>query len=328
MDTPQDENEINSLESQDTTVQPDNGPSSADNNPDPGNHDQPTPPKRSFTNRLRALVSHLNVYLLLFILIVFVALLIVFVARQRSIKENPAGPTATQTLTQETLDQLENSETSIGDPKQILNVESNAVFTGKVLIRDSLDVAGTIKVGGALSLPGITVSGPSAFEDVQINNLAIAGDTTIQGQLSVQGNLTIAGGGSFAGPVSAPQITVNTLQLNSDLQINRHIDAGGGTPGKSNGSAVGGGGTASVSGTDTAGTVTINTGGNPPAGCFITVSFAQAFNGTPHVVITPVGSSAAGLNYYVTRSTSNFSICTTNPAPSGRSFSFDYIVID
>ena len=49
-------------------------------------------------------------------------------------------------------------------------------------MRDSLDVAGTIRVGGALSLPGITVSGTSAFENVQVaSNLSIAGNAAVTG---------------------------------------------------------------------------------------------------------------------------------------------------
>jgi len=329
MDTPQDENELNSLEDPGTVIGP--GSASAPLTPENPNQ-QPERPsnqtKKPFGERLRSALSRVNIYLLFFILIMLVALLIIFVAWQRSRQENPDGVINTQDLTQETLDQLQDNETTVGDPKQILNIESNAVFSGKVLIRDSLDVAGTIKVGGALSLPGITVSGISSFETIQAKDLTIAGNTVIQGQLSTQGSLTVGGGATFGGAISAQQLSINSLQLNGDLQLNRHIDAGGGTPGKSDGAALGGGGTSSVSGTDTAGTITINTGGSPPAGCFITVNFAQKFGGAPHVVVTPVGSVGASLNYYVNRSAGNFSLCSTNPAPAGRSFSFDYIVID
>ncbi|MEZ6331213.1 MAG: polymer-forming cytoskeletal protein [Candidatus Saccharimonadales bacterium] len=136
---------------------------------------------------------------------------------------------------------------------------SNAVFNGRALVRNDLDVAGTIRVGGALSLPGITVSGTSASENVQVaNNLSIAGNSAVQGTLTVQQNLSVGGSASFAGQISAPSLSVERLILNQDLQINRHIDAGGPTPVASRGSAVGGAGTVSVSGTDTAGTVSIN----------------------------------------------------------------------
>jgi cytoskeletal protein CcmA (bactofilin family) len=278
--------------------------------------------------RIQNLITHINIYLLLFILIVIVSVVIVFVSIQKSKKDAVVPVITTQNLSQDALDKVKGSDAKVGDPKQTLSIEYNAIFSGKVLIRDSLDVAGGIKVGGPLSLPGITVSGNSTFDQITANNLSIAGNTSIQGQLTVQKTLTVTGGASFGGPISAPQLSIQSLQLNSDLQLNRHIDAGGGTPGKTDGGAAGSGGTTSVSGSDTAGTVTINTGSGTFAGCFVTVNFAQKFNATPHVVISPVGPSAASLNYYVTRTTTSFSICTTNAAPTGSSFSFDYVVID
>lgn len=278
--------------------------------------------------RIRGLITHLNIYLLLFIFIVVLASGIVLVGVQRN-KKTAAPPTInTQTLDPEELKKLAENEQKVGDPKSTLAIESNAIFSGKVLIRDSLDVAGTIKVGGSLSLPGISVSGESSFDQIRANNLNITGDTSIQGQLNVQKGLTISGGGSFGGPISAPLLTVQSLQLSGDLQITRHIDAGGGTPGKIDGSALGSGGTVSVSGTDTAGTITVNTGGGPGAGCFVTLNFTNRFSGNPHVTIGPVGAAAAGINYYINRSSSSFSLCTTNSPPAGQSFSFDYIVID
>lgn len=284
-------------------------------------------PKKS---RLQAqnLITHVNIYLLLFILIVVLTLGIAFVGYQRNKKIDTPTPVATQPLDPEALQKLKGSEVKVGDPKQVLTIESHAMFSGKVLIRDSLDVAGSIKVGGPLSLPGITVSGTSSFDQIQANNLSITGNVNVAGQLTIQKTLTVTGGASFGGPISAPQLSIQSLQLNSDLQLNRHLDAGGGTPSRTDGGALGSGGTSSVSGSDTAGTVTINTGSNTAAGCFLTVIFAQKFNATPHVVITPVGEGGAALDYYVTRTTTSFNICTTNAAPAGRSFSFDYIAID
>lgn len=287
-----------------------------------------TAPKKGMGKRLQGLILHINIYVLLFIFILILAGGLVLVSIQRNKKV--AGPTTvnTQTLNAEELKELTESEQKVGDPKSTLAIESNAIFSGKVLVRDSLDVAGTIKVGGSLSLPGISVSGESSFDQIRANNLNITGNTQIQGQLNVQKGITTTGGASFGGPISAPQLTVQSLQLSGDLQITRHIDAGGPTPGKSDGSALGSGGTVSVSGTDTAGTITVNTGGGPGAGCFVTVNFVNKFSNTPHVVITPVGSAAAGLNYYINRSNSNFSVCTTNAPSGGQSFSFDYVAID
>lgn len=286
------------------------------------------PAKKNKTNIVRRIISHLNIYFLAFIFIAVLSAGIVIVGIQKNKKSQTNTTINTQTLDSSALDQVKNSDSTVGDAKQTLTIASNAVFSGKVLIRDSLDVAGTLKVGGALTLPGLTVSGNTSLNQVTASSLSVGSDVDVQGKLNVQKGINVTGGGTFSGPVSVPQLTVQALQLSGDLQIVRHIDAGGGTPGKSDGTALGNGGTSSISGTDTAGTLTVNTGGSPGSGCFATITFTNKFTGTPHVAITPVGSAAAGLSYYVNRTNSSMSVCTTNPAPAGQTFSFDYIVLD
>jgi cytoskeletal protein CcmA (bactofilin family) len=281
--------------------------------------------------KLKLLAGKLNIYLLLFIVILLIGGIIFFVVFQSSQQQNQAT-IETQELTQEAVDELIGSDAKVGDPKQILTVESDSVFTGKVLIQDGLDVAGPIKVGGSLSLPGITVSGASAFDEVTINTLNIAGDASIQGQLSVQKGLTVSGPVTFSGTFSAAAFSIQSLQVDGNITLNRHIDAGGPTPGVSGGGALGGGGTVTISGTDTAGTVSVNVGGGGGNGVLATVNFAVAFNGSPHVVITPVTTQASMMsgtfNYYLSsRTTTSFSIAVSGAIPSG-SVSFDYIVIE
>ena len=288
----------------------------------------PPPPKPGLGKKLRNLIGHFNIYLLLFILLVIFAGGFTYASYLKQKKIDTAPTTPTQELDAESLKKLKNSDTSVGDPKQTLTVQSNAIFNGKVLVRDDIDIAGTLKVGGTLNLSGLIVSGTTSLDQIQGNKLSIAGDGNIQGQLTIQKGITISGGGTFGGNLSAPTLSVESLQLSGDLTINRHIDAGGPTPSSTNGGALGGGGTASVSGTDTAGTIAINTGSGPIPGCFITLTFSKSFNGQPHVVVTPVGGSAASLNYYINRTGNGFSLCTANAAPGGANFAFDYIVVD
>lgn len=284
--------------------------------------------KPRFKGGIQGIIARLNIYLLLFIFIMIISLVVVFIGIQRSKKDAQTPSIATQNLTPEELAKLNTGDTKVGDPKQTLTVESNAIFSGKVLLRNSLDVAGTLKVGGSLNITGLNVSGSSTFDIIQGNKLSITGDANIQGQLTVQKNLVITGGASFGGEISAPQITVQSLHLNGDLTFTRHIDAGGPGPGKSDGSGLGGGGTTSVSGTDTAGTVNINFGGGASNNaCYITINFSQKFSSTPHVVISPASLSAAQLRYFTQRSGSNFQICAAGGSASGNAV-FDYIVID
>jgi cytoskeletal protein CcmA (bactofilin family) len=286
----------------------------------------PSGPKKS--GPWRRLFDRFNIYLLLFVAVLLIAGA-VFVAAWVANRGSDKPTVQTQSLTEDALKQLANNDVTVGQPKQILNVQSNAVFAGKVLIQDSLEVAGPIQVGGSLSIPGITVSGSSIFDEVQINKtLSVAGDSAFQGQLSVQKSLSVAGGGTFGGAISAPQITANTLQLNGNLNLTHHIAAGGATPGRSNGGNLGSGGTTNVGGSDSAGSVNINTGVGASAGCFVTVNFTQRYNETPHVLLTPVGSAAASLDYYVNRNTSSFSICTASTPPSSSNFGFDYFVVE
>lgn len=298
----------------------------------PGDHDQPSSKEPSkkvpIRKRISNILGHMNIYLLLLILLLLIAGVIAFVSYRKNQESAVKVNVGTEPLSQEALDQLKQSDVLVGEPTQTLTVEANAIFSGKVLIKDDLEVAGKLKLGGPLDLSDIATSGASSFDQLQASSLQITGNGTIQGQLTVQKSLSVSGSLSVGGLLSAAQLNIQNLQVSGDLQLNRHIDAGGGTPGKVNGSALGAGGTASISGSDTAGTVRVNTGGGAGTGCFATIIFTNSFNETPHVVVTPVGSSAGSLAYYVNRSSANFSICTANTPPSGKSFAFDYIVID
>jgi cytoskeletal protein CcmA (bactofilin family) len=284
------------------------------------------------SQKSHSLSSHIfnfaNLYFISFLLLLLLGAGGIFAAVKFNDKNTENKNSKAASLTDEQLTDLKNNSTIVGDAQQTLDIQGNSIFEGQVLMRNNLDVAGSIKVGGALSLPAITVGGSSTFGEIHVNDkLTVAGNTTLQGSLTVQKGLTVAGNVSF-GSLSAGQINASSINLTGDFVVNRHINVTGGTPGRSGGSALGAGGTATVNGTDSAGTVTINTGGGPPTGCFITINFTQKFNTTPHVIISPSNSSAGTLSYYANRSTSNFSICTAS-APSGSTnYLFDYIVID
>jgi hypothetical protein len=270
----------------------------------------PNPPNKA--GLFERLKNSTNIYLIVFI-VLFAAVGIA----------SSAG-----SLTDQQLSALKGNTTLVGDSKQTLDVQSNAIFEGQVLLRSDLNVAGAIKVGGGLSLSSITIGGAGNFGQLGVNGgLNVGGDTLLQGQLTVQKGLTVGGAASF-GSLSVSTLNVTNLQLKGDLSVSKHITTSGGNPGRTNGSALGGGGTASVSGSDTAGTVNINTGGGPPAGCFLTVNFSQKYAGTPHVVISPSNSSAAALQYYTNRSTTGFSICSASAPAASTNYVDDYVVID
>lgn len=285
--------------------------------------------KTSLWQKIVKKLSFLNIYLALFILLVVLAVIITYAGIRNNTKVEQEGQINSQDLTSQGSDSISDNNTVVGDPKQTLTIASDSVFNGKVLFRDNIDVAGAIKVGGALSLPGITVSGNSAFENVSISNgLIIGGDTVVNGNLTIQKSLTVSGGASFGGAISASQLVIDRLTLNQDIQLNRHLKTGGSVPGVSPGGAAGGGGTASISGNDTAGTVTINVGGSPAAGILASITFVNSFEGDPRVVITPIGSPAGSLDWYITRISNGYRIETTSAPSASSSFSFNYIVFN
>lgn len=278
---------------------------------------------RSF---IRRLWDRLNIYLLLFILVLVVAIGSVVSLTLKS-RQDAFKIVTTQELTQDELKQLANTDVTVGEPKQILTIQANAVFAGSALIRGDLEVAGTLKLGGDLSLTNLSVTGAAQLEDATANNLTVGSNLNVQGTLQLNGGISVAGQSNFNGGIVASSVITGALQLNGDLNLTNHIIAGGTIPNIERGPATGGGGTVSLSGSDTSGSIAVNTGSGPPAGCFATVTFSKAFNNIPHVVVTPIGAASAGLDYYLTRTTTGFLICSTNSAPAGQSFGFDYIVM-
>jgi len=269
-----------------------------------------------------------NILILMFGFIVVVGLGIIFIAYSQSKKSSSTNTIQTQSLSKSTLEQLANNDATVGNSKSILNVQSSAVFAGQVLVKQNLEVAGNLQIGGTVAISNIAVSGTSQLGQVTVSkNLAVTGDTAIQGSSTIGKSLQVNGNGSFGGTLTAPQIATSSLQLNGDLTLTHHINIGGGTPSHSGGSALGSGGSASVGGSDTAGSITINTGGGPAAGCFVTITFTKGFAATPYVLVTPIGSAAGGLAYYVNASPTGFSICDASPPPAGASFGFDYFVV-
>lgn len=274
----------------------------------------------------RRFLAHINIYSLLFVLLLLIAAGVITITLSGNSGNNPKNPKVSS-LTDSQITALKGATTVVGDTKQTLDVQSNSIFEGQVLVRGDLSVAGDIKFGGTLNLPSITVGGLSNLNQAKVSNdLGVGGNLDVQGQASFHKGLSVSGATTF-GNLSAAQLNVTSLQLNGDLGINRHIVTSGALPAKSSGGALGGGGTATVNGNDTAGTININTGSSPAAGLFINVTFAHAFAAAPHVIITPIGSAAGGIPYYVNRTATGFSVGTTSAAPASSSFAFDYFIV-
>lgn len=287
-----------------------------------------TDPAEKKPSKLRQLARKANIYFLLFLLMVAIGAIITAVNYINSKKEIPPPSIASKELTEEELKQLANTDSSVGDVNQTLTIRGNAVIDGQTLMRGDLNVAGNLQTGGSIQGPNLTISGTSNLGEVQINNLQVAGNAAVQGDITGQ-TLSIAGGSTFGGPMTASRITVTELVMsgNASLQIPNHISFIGPTPSRATNPQLGTGGSASVSGSDTSGSVRITTGNSPSAGCMVRIGFNQRFTSVPKVLITPIGSAAGRTQYYVERDQDSFSICASSPAPANQSFGFDYFVM-
>jgi hypothetical protein len=277
---------------------------------------------------LKKFFRKVNVYFLGFILIAAVAGAITIVSYLNSQKPAPEAVIQNQALTEEALKELSNTDASVGDTSQTLTIQGNAIVSGEALMRGNLNVAGSFQTGSSITAPGITISGDSNFGTTQIQSLQVAQDFAVQGSTTMR-DLSVSGAATFGGSVTAPQLTVTRLIMSgtAELQIPNHISFTGPSPSRgATGGALGNGGSASVNGSDTTGTVNIRTGSNTAAGCFVRINFNQNFNKQPHVIISPVGSGAGQTQYYVDRDQAGFSICAAAPAPANKTFAYDYFV--
>lgn len=287
---------------------------------------EPTPAKKP--SKLRLFLRKANVYFLLFFIVVVIAAAVTIVNYLNSKKEPVLPTVGSQELTEEALRQLANTDASVGNASQTLTIQGNAVIDGQTLMRGNLNIAGNLQTGGSIQGPTLTISGATNLGDTQINTLQVASNTAIQGNTTLR-DLSVSGSSTFSGPVTMQQLTATTLILsgNANLQIPNHIAFTGPSPSRTiNAAVLGSGGSASVSGSDTTGTVNINTGNGPQAGCMIRISFNQGFSNQPHVLISPVGWGAGRTEYYVDRDQSGFSICASSPAPANQAFAFDYFI--
>ena len=279
---------------------------------------------------VKKLFRKINLYLLIFLLLVVVAGVVTFVNYINSQKAPVVPNIASQTLTQDALKQLANTDATVGNTSQTLTIQGNAVIAGQSLLRGNLNVAGNIQSGGSIQGPTLTISGATNLGATQINSLQVAQNTAVQGTTTLR-DLNVSGTSSFSGAMTASQITVTRLILSGSgtLQLPNHLSFSGPSPGRSfiGAGILGAGGTVSVSGSDTSGAISMNSGTGPSgSGCIVRINFQQSFPSMPRVIVSPVNSAAGALEYYVERNTTGFSLCTNNTPAASKAFSFDYFV--
>ena len=201
---------------------------------------------------------------------------------------------------------------------------------GTADLATNLKVAGDAVVGGNLITAG----------DITAKDLAVTGTVTAAGittsVLSVSGDATLSGGLNVAGPTALANLAVGgeavlaNLAVAGDTALGGHLKTVGQTPTITASGAAGKDATASISGTDLAGTITITTGSaGLGAGALASISFAKSYSSSPNIVVSPHGSNAALLGPFLADyDASHFSLGVARPPAAKQTYVFTYIVVE
>lgn len=286
-------------------------------------------PDEKKVSPLKRFFRKVNLYFLIFLLLVVVAGAIAIISYLNSQNTTEPG-IANQTLTQDALKQLANTDATIGNTSQTLTIQGNTVVKGQSLMQGSVSIAGSLQTGGSIRGPSLTISGETSLGETQINSLQVAQNTAIQGDTTVR-DLNVAGAASFSGALTASKITVSQLVMsgNAILQIPNHLSFTGPSPSRDyiGSNVLGSGGSVSVNGSDTSGSINLNSGNSANGtGCIVRINFKQSYAKQPRVLVSPVNAAAGKLNYYVEKDTNGFRLCTTNSPDDNKTFAFDYFV--
>jgi hypothetical protein len=222
-----------------------------------------------------------------------------------------------------------------GTPAEVLTISSSSLFKNRVGISSDLKVVGGVQVSGPTAVGDLTVDKTSTLGVTNIRGqLTVAGPITVQSPAllsagaSVTGNVTASGNGTFGGSLSAGTINTTNLAVTGVFNLANHLSVTGQAPAVRAEAAAGSGASASIDGSDTSGTVVINSkpGAGDP-GELATITFHAAFAKSPHVIISPSSPAASTIQYYVIKSGGFFAIGISGGGAANRTYTFDYWVV-
>ncbi len=159
-------------------------------------------------------------------------------------------------------------------------------------------------------------------------------DIRVKGSLSVDGQAEFHGNAFFYNVVTFVEKTV----FKQDLTLEGHVITGGETP--TIATLVAAGlttipqnqpdailATAAVTGNDTSGQVTLQTGTNAAVGEAFALTFKRPFITAPRVFITPANADSARVGYYISSTPEGFKLITTSPLVVSQTLQFNYLVV-
>jgi len=282
---------------------------------------------------LKQTLKKFRLYLLIILLVAVVCGVFVVVSSLNKKKAPPPASIQSQSLSQNQL--KKQAATGLSTSGQTISIQGNAILDGQEAMKGNLFVAGDVQTGGALNIPELTLSGSGNLGNAQLSKLQVATTATFTGQPTFQNGMNVNGTVSFSS-ASFGTLTATRLNMegNATITVPHHLMFTGAFPHRTISFGVlGNGGSASVNGSDTNGTVSINTGNNPQPGCFITVIFNIPFAQGANILLGPIGLGAGAIQYSAqpttsstTNATTGFKICTANTPLPNQAFGFSYLV--
>lgn len=266
------------------------------------------------------------------------------------INQNKTDTSASQsevTLSPEVLDNLGVSRNTVGNSGTELIVNPNSSFKGTMTVSGDVSIAGQLKLNskfsandasltkleaGDTSLSQLSVNGDGTLSNLNLrNDINVAGASRLQGPvtlsqlLTVNNSVNISGNLAVGGTLSVRGFQASSLVSDTTLTIGGHVITRGVAPALSRGPVLNSVDTISNSGNDASGTIALNVGASGiSAGVIASVTFANPYSTTPHVIVTAVGRNLG--NLYVNRSSTGFSVGVNNAVPVG-GYAIDYIIV-
>lgn len=302
--------------------------------------------KKSRRNTYRPSHKATFIGLAVVVVILVVNAIVISVVLKNKAKSDKQASEAQVTIDADALSKVGVNTASIGDTGVQLTVEPNAQFKGKLSVAGETNLSGELKLNskltsadasitslqaGKTSLSQLDVNGDSTLSALNLRSTLLVtgtskflGAVTMNELLTVNNSINVAGNLAIGGALSTAGFVARDLTSTGTLNVIGHIVSGGSTPAVGAGGALGSNGTVAISGSDTAGTISINIGTGAVGGTLASVAFKNQFGSLPRIIITPVG---IGGDFYVRNpSVGGFSVAVMSGLPPG-GYSINYIVM-
>lgn len=265
---------------------------------------KPTKPKKKLP-KLKLNKTSALIILIIVICIAGVSIYLFFIKAKT--QKTTSVVINTQSLDNGVLNQLTPDDESKSNKQ--LTISANTLFKNDTSVQGSLAALKNLTVAGTTDLQG-----PTNIRD----NLTVGRALNVGSGLTVNGQIT-------ASSLNVGSINISNINVSGDLVFGGHISPSGANLSARTSNASSGG-SVSVTGNDTSGTIIITTGGGSASGELAVISFRRGFSGTPKVQLTPINSPASSLNYFATRSANMFTVNSSSNTTANTTYVFDYFV--